>query len=262
MIKGLVQYLGGSKYHHPYTSLDTIQTVKYGDWITAPLEYCKDLWHNHFYYPDMETVKKLVNDKCPIDNMWKDERVFILGSGGSLRGFDLTKLDSEKTIVINHSLLLYPQASALIFFDLEFVKFRRKEIASFKSLIFSSMRTGLNSQTSNVTFYSTSPCKVQTKFNYGLYGKRTSLVAINLALVAGVKEIYLLGYDLNPNNKEEYAYDKHPDEKKNGKYLKQSLCEERIKEFDAFESFKHKIFNCNKESGIKLFKYKSIMEVI
>lgn len=267
---GRVEYYGESEYYHIHLR-DNVQTVKRGESVDVPLNLCKKLWHSCFFLPDEETKKKIISfenkkadDSYHVDGIWEGEDVFIIGSGSSLKGFDFSLLSGKKTIVINHMVTEYPGASALIFFDREFVQIRKNEIRNFKGLIFSSMRTGYKRNIENDYFYATDLRNVPDKFNLGLYGKRSSLAAINLALVMGARKVYLLGYDLIPSVSENYAFKLTTSRLKTNqnKYTKETYCDMRIKEFEPFEIYKKKIFNCNPDSAIKLFGFVDIQKVL
>jgi len=266
---GTVEYLGESKYYH-IRLRDSVKTVEHGDIIKLPLNVCKRLWDSCLFVPDLVTKKMIADfenqkvDSYHVDGRWEGEDVFLIGAGSSLKGFDFSLLKNKKTIVINHMITECPGASALLFFDREFVNIRKERIQNFKGLIFSSMRSGYRSNTKKDYYYSTDLRNVPDKFNLGLYGKRSSLAALNLALVMGAKRVYLLGYDLVPGINDNYAYRPLTNRLKanQNKYTKQIYCNMRVKEFEVFNKYKHKIFNCNPDSGIKLFEFKNIKKAL
>lgn len=263
---GTVEYYGDSEYYHVKLR-DKVQTVKKGETISVPLNVCKKLWNTCLFLPDEETKKKIISfenqkadDSYHVDGRWEGEDVFIIGAGSSLKGFDFSQLKDKKTIVINHMITEYPEGSALLFFDREFVQMRKEEIDSFKGLIFSSMRTGYKKTSNRDYYYSTDLRNVHGQFNQGLYGKRSSLAALNLALVMGAGKVYLLGYDLVPSIGDNYAFKTITSRMRTNqsKYTKQLYCNMRVKEFEAFKTYKNKIYNCNPDSAIKLFGFKDI----
>lgn len=267
---GTMEYVGESPFHHVMLR-DQVKTVYRGEFINVPLNVCKKLWDSCLYVPDEETKDKInkfenvkTDDSYHVDGKWEGEEVFIIGSGSSMKGFDFSRLEGKKTIVVNHMVTEFPEASALLFFDREFVQEREKEIGEFKGLVFSSMRSGYKGTTERDFFYPTDTKIVPSKFNHGLHGKRSSLAALNLALVMGSRRVYLMGYDLIPYIENNYAFSplKNILRANQSKYTKQSYCEMRIKEFEVFKKYKNKIYNCNQDSGIKMFKFADIEKVL
>ena len=73
--------------------------------------------------------------------MLKGQRCFIIGSGNSLKGFDYSRLDGEFSIVLNHQIALYPNASAVLFIDSVFRNEKWEELQAFQGMIFCATRT-------------------------------------------------------------------------------------------------------------------------
>ena len=102
-----------------------------------------------------------------------------------------------------------------------------------------------------------------TKNDRSLYlGHSTGYAAIDLALLRGAKEIYLLGYDMGKNNNNEAHYfGDYPESiRKESPYDKFILD---FKDYDkTLELFGSSIINCTIDSNLKAFPIKNITEVL
>jgi len=145
------------------------------------------------------------------------ERVFIIGGGHSLRGFNFLNLENEDTIVVNKSIFNVPSPNHFITVDYTFLK--KIEIDQFKSIkttkIFVvdfsySFLKERNGQVvdirSNLIYHLDVFDKVIKSYKaegigYSVDDFRTGLnsgyCALQLAVILGYKEIILLGVDLN-----------------------------------------------------------------
>lgn len=183
-------------------------------------------------------------------------KLFIVGKGLSLKGFDLNQLRDEYTICLNHSVFKVPNPSAVCFADKGFLKDNKDFIEGFEGDIFATQSTG---------FRQSIKAPRELSRLSGLFALE---VGLNLA-----DEVYLLGYDLNTT--EEYPYfadfspvqNKETFDKKDGSfrafYSEGWFNSQRINSFEEnFKDRKDRIFNCNKKSGIKIFKFVEFKEII
>jgi hypothetical protein len=128
--------------------------------------------------------------------MFENERVFIVGSGPSLTGFDFSRLDGEKVIAINHAYRL-TKHDLHCFYDAAFLE--EAEPAGYDPRTHGSKvlckRDLVTPPSANVIEFRRTSCITQ-RFKDGLYGARSSaLPAINAALIYGAREVLLLGID-------------------------------------------------------------------
>jgi len=265
---GTVQYLGKEKEVLVFYD-GKCKSVKPDDFINVPLQKCKHLIEKtENFVPTKETVKMLKRfdwKGTPSANgMLKGERLFIIGSGGSLKGFDFSRLDNEWTLVLNHSLRYYSDAKMLMFLDTTFRNECKTEIDNFKGIVFACFRADYDERFFHGKHLIKFPINrkiPQDDINLGLFnGELVGLTAINLGLVMGAKEIYLLGFDMNNESENYYFFE---DEfKVKGRKHKGGKDEKVIKKFRKFEEHKDRIFNCSPISKIDVFDYKNIEEVL
>lgn len=129
---------------------------------------------------------------------WPGERAFIIGGGPSLTGFDPSVLRGKgRVIATNSAYRIAPWADALIWMDYQWYMWNRHELH---------LHTGEFKVT---TAYPEPPCEQTIHFlkksnrtqaisrdPQKLTGFNTGHQAMNLAVLMGVTEIILLGFDL------------------------------------------------------------------
>jgi len=128
-------------------------------------------------------------------DLFKGRKVFVVGSGPSLAGFDFSLLDGEKVIAINHSYKLLKH-DLHVFYDASFLQEARGQYSpkTHTSRVLAGRNSGAV-ESENVQLFRRSPV-VTRQFKDGLYmGYSSALPAINAALILGAKEVYLLGID-------------------------------------------------------------------
>ena len=129
---------------------------------------------------------------------WKDEDVFIIGGGDSLReqGFDWSLLEEELTIGCNSAFTLGEKVCKIcIFGDAKWFHKYQSELQRFKGIVFTNTsqlyRTKLD-------WLWTMPRKGKGLGATALgWNKNTGAAAVNLALILGAQRIFLLGFDMH-----------------------------------------------------------------
>jgi hypothetical protein len=185
-----------------------------------------------------------------IRNYFKGDDVFIVGGGPSLFGFDFSRLDGRRVIAINHS-YRYCKPEILVFLD---GKFKREaaemghDLYEMPFKIVAGPSSGMKNQ-GNCTVVQIAQ---KPSMNPGvMYGRAQSgLIAINVAIIGGARNIYLLGFDAKFNNGIGHFYSKdwkHTMDDREHQYAKMAHCYNNYKEYQN-------IFNCNPDSGIIAFK--------
>lgn len=232
-----------------------------------PLWKCKDLLSFSYFEPCEETREKLkfkFNNYPSVEGMLKRSRCFILGSGPSVEKIDLSKLDNEFVIAVNHSIVKYPKAKALLFIDRDFMKRRHHLVEEYKGLIFAPFRSGIQDHVSRdgVFIFPFNYGAPQKKLADGLYNATLSgLCALNLALILGASKIYLLGFDLNQRSGKD-AHCTIDENVPNGKYSNEKWIDTRLNMFKRFSNDKEKIINCSMNSAIETFTKKPFKDII
>lgn len=234
--------------------------------IDIPLWKCRELLRTSYFYPCDVTAKKLefqYNHFDQVEGFLKGERCFIIASGSSVDKEDLSLLDNEFTIAVNHSIIKYPKAKSMLFIDRDFIKRRRKIVESYDGLIFAPFRSGIHDviKRDGIFVFPFNHGKPQKRICDGLYNATLAgMCALNLALIMGASKIYLLGYDLNISEE-----DTHCDIDDNvpiGKYMNRKWLDTRLKMFDKFKEYKSRIINCSIDSAIETFDKKPFKDVI
>jgi len=275
-MNGNIQYIGPGKWYQVFEGDRGVDAEKYGKYVSLPLHRCKILIESGEFIPDNETAKILSKYEpkglsMKIEGMLSGKRCFIIGGGRSLKGFDYSKLDNDFSIVLNHSINLYPKASALLFIDEKFIERETFNLGGYEGLIFSAYRTAYNGidRRKNVFSFALNMANPQRKYVFGLYnGSLSGLAALNLALIMDASKIYLLGYDLLPPEEDGVKAGKsihcYDDNKVgNGKnYKNPKWCSAKIEMFKKFLPWKDRIVVCNQKSGLEFFKYESITKVL
>lgn len=195
-------------------------------------------------------------------DFFKGEDVFIIGGGPSLHGFDFDRLKGRRVIAVNHS-YMYTDCDVLVFLD---NKFRDEflgrghnweDIPKILAGPCSGLKTGGNI---SLVYYSAEPSHDPCK----LYGNTSStLVAINFALIAKAKNIYLMGVDCKFSDVGGHFYTeewkgrgwKHSGDGDVDKYTRQ------IVKFNAFSKYKN-IINLSPDSALNCFAKMDVSEVL
>ena len=231
-----------------------------------PLWKCRDLLRTSYFHPCPETEKKLTfkyTDYVHAEGLLSGSRCFILGSGASIDDIDLSKLKNEFVIAINHSIIIYPDANALLFIDRDYVKRRQKIIEKYQGLIFAPFRTGIQDVTTRpgVFCFPFNHKQPQDKLSGGLYnGSLAGLCALSLALIMGAAPVYLLGFDLNQSWEDTHANIDSNVPK--GKYSNTKWVEKKINMFKKFIPFRDRVVNCSMDSGLWMFDKKEFKDII
>jgi len=137
--------------------------------------------------------------------VWKDQDVFLIGGGSSLKDFDWNLLKSELTIGCNTAFTLGKDVCKIcIFGDAKWFHKYSSELENYGGVVFTNAPQLVNTK---IRWLWT-----MMRRSYGLHfdalgwNDNTGASAINLALLLGAKRIFLLGFDMqlddtkrNPN---------------------------------------------------------------
>jgi len=200
-----------------------------------------------------------------INGMLDGKRVFVIGSGPSLKGFDFSLLKDEETIAVNHTIEHYKDCKYHLFGDPRVYDYIKDIYKDYKGMIFASHHADLEKierENDRMIVFSKNWKRVTEKLEDGLYSDFNSgMEAVNLALVMGAKEIYLLGLDFCSHEGEYYFYGRPKWYTQNVDGV-DSLLKKRVQFWDNFKPYADRIFNCSSISRIKVFPYKSIEEAL
>lgn len=127
---------------------------------------------------------------------WEGEDVFIIGGGNSLKGFDWGLLENECTIGCNSAFTLGEKVCKIcVFGDAKWFRKYQSELQSYKGVLFTNSSQLRNTR---LNWLWTMPRKGKGLGTSALgWNKNTGALAINLALVLGAQQIFLLGFDMH-----------------------------------------------------------------
>lgn len=200
------------------------------------------------------------------NGIYKNEDVYILGSGTSLLWFDFKRLKNNPVIAINHSYKIH-KPNVLIFNDAYFLKVEEKleNIVASNIPSLASQNTYLK-ETDQIKIFNFSNV-ITDNILAGLYGRMgTGFTALSLALISGAKRIFLVGYDYRgyTAGEVEKITGQKPDKEyflhgTNGNHHLQNekdskLFTVKLKHFEPFQKYSNKIYNCNPYSAIPYFE--------
>lgn len=212
--------------------------------------------------PGSPSKKKLprVYDKC-----WAGQRCFILGGGPSLNDMDLKNLPTGRVIAINRAFEICPQADVVFSLDSrwyvwtsdgslgEEVQQKLRDFPGIQVMMaLDSTRYPIEVQ--RIRPY-TNPNGISPSLEHGLgYGTNSGVAALNLALVLGCTEVYLLGFDCHSESSggQKHFHNGYPAVQPSKVYRK------FIASFNAIaEQAKTlaRIVNVNKKSGLRCFDF-------
>lgn len=173
----------------------------------------------------------------------------VIGSGSSLLDFNLARIKDMDRIAINSSLKVLP-CQYLVFLDAEFVETYTDELLKFKGDIYCSERAAAKITELDLpieyTSFKTQYNAIATDWIDPIIGMMSGLAALNIALLLGYKEIYLIGYDLYPG---------HIFQRPNKAYSDDWTMNKIVRKFELFKDVDAKIYNCNPLSRIKTFPF-------
>lgn len=189
------------------------------------------------------------------------QKVFIVGGGTSLTGFNFSRLDNKFTIVVNHTIEHYDNCNCALFSDKVFLKKTPYDFSKYNGLIFANETTEYTKKDTRPNVYEFESNRGEVTLNprKGLFHPTSSgMLAINLALQMRAKKIYLLGFDYYYKRGKIHFYE---DYDHHGKYPEERI-RMKLKKFKWFDRYKDKIINLNMNSHVPYFKKQNIDEVI
>lgn len=187
------------------------------------------------------------------EQIWKDQDVFIIGGGKSLFSFDWSLLKNEFTIGCNDAYILGADVCKLcIFGDMKWFNIHKKDLFHYKGVLFSNSPAMCQKKLSWVwTMERTSTGLYKDSLGWNF---NTGASAVNLALLLGAKNIFLLGFDMHlskdgKSNWHDNNIDK-PNEEIYFKFLDgfDKLAADLPRKFPGV-----KVFNVTDDSSLNLF---------
>lgn len=206
------------------------------------------------------------------DKSWQGDPCFLVGGGPSLRNFDFERLRNQgRVIAINRAYEFMPWADMLFFMDFTFWQYEHQDPVrlekwnSFKGpKVFLNLMGRKFEDCYSVKALSRSGISIS--HTAGLYhGNNSGFGALQLALSLGCRPIYLLGFDMTKQGNKSGTGEKTHWHDGYGKITSLAtplnfrrdfeLVAMRLRDFPF-------IYNLNPASGLKVFPFKSVEEVI
>lgn len=192
-----------------------------------------------------------------IKDKYKGQRLFILGSGPSLKGFDFNRLDNDLTIALNHTVRYYNKAKMLLFMDRKFVMEWKSGIDSFQGDVFFRSVCDYQGPNKNTYCFGINKHGPQEQIENGLFmGESAGLAALNLGLIMGCSPIYLLGFDIDG------GYFFVDEFKEKGRQYEEHKKERMVKLFKRFDKYKNRIFTCSHGPLKEIFNYVNVETIV
>ena len=218
----------------------------------------------------VRTVKKqVIKNRVPASNnktqksrkyssvipLWKDETVYIVGGGPSLKDFDWKRLKGKKVIAINRAFQVLPDADVLYWTDSRFWKWYNQEIKQFKGFKYT-CRPYSPEQQDVILLKAINTKPLSLDLAHISHGNNSGYGAINLAVLLGAKKIYLLGYDMASKDANTHWHDGYSTKHNHTIYVKMMAAFNKI----APELAKNNItvYNANVKSQLTVFEKCSI----
>jgi hypothetical protein len=181
----------------------------------------------------------------------------IVGGGPSLKDFDWSLLNDRYTIAINRAFQVVPDPNIIYFTDPEFYEEFGKDLPYDVRIIYG--KSAVPCKVPMIGVEKWHPLKVNGLSkgkNQLSHGNNSMYACINLAWHLGFKTIYLLGLDLNGDDAMHFhsGYT-HRFAGMKPQYSKMRASFE--KNAPVFEKNGLKIYNCNPNSAVRCFEFKS-----
>jgi len=130
------------------------------------------------------------------EKVWEGQDAFIIGGGNSLESFNWDVLRNENTIGCNDAFKLGREICKIcVFGDINWFKAFERELARYKGIVFTN---STQLQNSSIPWLWVMQRQARGLHHNALgWNGNTGAVAINLALLLGVKRIFLLGFDMH-----------------------------------------------------------------
>lgn len=189
------------------------------------------------------------------------KQCFIVGGGPSLTNFDWSLLDGKITIAINNAYKVLPNASIVYFTDNDWWNAHKEELLAHKGVkIKGSTKATMIHHPKVKEYELTKASGLELTGGCLAHGYNSVHAAINLAVVLGFKEIYLLGVDMGWQDGKSHWHDEHTRVDPESAYAMMKAC------FDvtAQELWARRVevINLNPDSKLECFPKRPYNEII
>ena len=193
---------------------------------------------------------------------WTAEDVFIIGGGHSLKGFDWNLLRGRCTIGCNQAFKLGAAICNIATFgDYDFWTHYKDELETYKGWV------ATNYLTMNTPPWLRFYPRIDRGLGNGVEGlawnNNTGALAVNLALVLGARQVFLLGFDMRMESKEKsHWHDERINDPSEESYLRFIAGFENLKRDLPVVFPGREVYNITDGTSLlKVFPEKSFPEV-
>lgn len=202
-------------------------------------------------------MQKRIKDTIP--NCHKDEAIYIIGGGASLKGFDFNRLNGKVTIACNKA-ILHHEATYMVYMDDQFYDWHEDDIKSFRGLKFThdwnKPRDGV------ITVLNGGALGLSEDIDDGIvHGGNAGYFALNLAYLMGANPIYLLGVDMCYSKGDTHFHNGYPNEDTVGEKRFAHMINAFKYGATILEERGVKVFNCSAISALTCFDKYDLGEV-
>lgn len=201
----------------------------------------------------------MTGGRWSIPKAWPGARVFIVGGGRSLKGFDWDRLKGQGKIIAINNAGLAPAvtwADMLYFADGRWLSWNASHIEEFKGPFLVTRTAGCSAPHRPVMMVGRDLKNGLSKIPTLVAGECSGANALNIAYHMGASEVYLLGIDMRSG----YWHDGHKVATRD-RYA-QSFIPAFERMAGVLRHTNTKVWNCSPISALKAFQYRPLDEVI
>jgi uncharacterized Rossmann fold enzyme len=198
-------------------------------------------------------------DVISISPIWRNETVYLVGGGPSLKGMNWDMLRGKRTIAINRAFQAVPWADVLYWTDAQFYRWYRRDIDRFHGMkvccrpleAASSMIMVLQGvREKGIDMRPTHICD----------GNNSGYGALNLAVKMGANRIFLLGFDMHSQEGATHWHNGYSRKHNHSIYKRVIAYFESA--VPALEELGVEVWNANPDSHLNCFKKCSLQSAI
>jgi len=200
-------------------------------------------------------------DWYEIKREWPHSRIFVVGGGPSLKGFNFNRLQGKKVIATNSAFYDVPFAQYLYWQDERWLDWNLTALVDYKGTMVCGSQPN-ETQQAKLDALGIKVNYIRTLGEPGLSAEPWLLKtwcaghgAINMAYLLGAFDIVLLGFDMRAVNNVDNYHDRH----KPGDYEPDRYKNKFIPGIEAaaplLASYGVHVYNATKDSALKCFQY-------
>lgn len=200
-----------------------------------------------------------------------DKPVLLIGGGPSLNSVDFSKCPRDKFFILGTNKAYKLIALDVLFFmDKRFYYWNQNELMNLscpKITTAASWRDGQQHNPNVVSDWLSRGIEYYSRENLNglnlgrekrLRGNNSGLMAINLAVKHGAKEIYLLGFDMKPSKNGSHQFHNEHKVQSPAASYKEVMAPKFLTIVPDLKTAGVSVYNCNRDSALRCFEFKDI----